>query len=883
MRIPEFLNLLSNVKPNGKRHMASCPAHDDKVRSFCVEEGRKGDRIVCHCQKGCSKESVYTSLGIVASDLYYEPMRKAVKDKKDTWRWIWEDNCTPISMAWAKDWLMDRRGWPAEMAEAVAPILAGVGRENQHVGERKLAIPRFDKNGDQCGVQVFKKKMPGEEKGADKRHHGEVSPGNGPATLAVGLCEKEIVVFVESLANGLAVVAAGARAIVAFSLSTVKGALKNQVKALKKKGCKVYLCLDQGVPEAKEQERLCKKHNIKGLWFREDNKPGFDIDEMLLDCNGLETFKDVVKDKIAGASADCPWPLPGAPDVKGADSKDVKKGGSAALPIIYVRGGELPGMVDQAEAALLAKYPHEIFQRGGILARINQDAKMPKGIKRDHGSASIGLVEKPLLIDYFTRVADWERYDSRSDSYKPVNCPGLIAEVFAVRKNWRLNVLTEIIESPTLRPDGSILDKPGYDDDTGFMYINNLQTNFPKIPENPTLTEAKNAIDKIKNLLKDFDFVSKEDCAVAIAAILTCLVRRSLRTAPLICFSAPKMGSGKTLLTDVVALIATGKNSTKISQPPTLEEEKKQLHALLLAGTPTVCIDNIDAPLGSAPLCSIISGTEWTCRILGVTENATVNPTVTMMATGNNLVLRGDITTRAIICTLDPKCERPEEREFKGDIRETVKKERGELVVAGLTLLRAYHVAGRPEQKVPVMGRFEDWSYFVRNALIWAGEADPCKSRKEIEKNDPEREKLISILTAWHDCFGERPLTATKELREAVCTWTDIDQKERLEDALMAIVVDKSGKIDYKKIGYYFRANKNRIENGYRLEMMTKKSNRGFPWRVVWVFLHDRVEQVKKLVSDSVLEAEIDKVIGTDKLETEEHRKFWNAMTKIIG
>ena len=38
-----------------------------------------------------------------------------------------------------------------------------------------------------------------------------------------------------------------------------------------------------------------------------------------------------------------------------------------------------------------------------------------------------------------------------------------------------------------------------------------------------------------------------------------------------------------------------------------------------------------------------------------------------MTATGNNLVLVGDMTRRALLCRLDPERERPELRRFDSD------------------------------------------------------------------------------------------------------------------------------------------------------------------------------------------------------------------------
>ena len=41
-------------------------------------------------------------------------------------------------------------------------------------------------------------------------------------------------------------------------------------------------------------------------------------------------------------------------------------------------------------------------------------------------------------------------------------------------------------------------------------------------------------------------------------------------------------------------------------------------------------------------------------------------------------------------------------------------------------MLRAYHVAGRADQKLPSCGSFEQWSRLVRSAVVWTGMKDPA-------------------------------------------------------------------------------------------------------------------------------------------------------------
>ena len=103
-------------------------------------------------------------------------------------------------------------------------------------------------------------------------------------------------------------------------------------------------------------------------------------------------------------------------------------------------------------------------------------------------------------------------------------------------------------------------------------------------------------------------------------------------------------------------------------------------------------------------------------RILGKSESPSVSTDALVTATGNNIVISGDMVRRSVVCLLDPKNERPELRAFDREPVAYAKANRPALVVDAITILRGYHVAGRPDQPAP-LGSFEEWSDLVRGAL----------------------------------------------------------------------------------------------------------------------------------------------------------------------
>jgi len=502
------------------------------------------------------------------------------------------------------------------------------------------------------------------------------------------------------------------------------------------------------------------------------------------------------------------------------------------VPTIKMIPGQLHIATDEAECILIANNPG-IFQRSGQLVRIITEAAKPgkkplkdkeekPPISRSDDALVIIGVDPIYLAETLGKLAFWTKLDERSKEWKAKDCPDKIAKTLLARQQWKLPVLAGVIQAPTLRSDGSILQNPGYDAETGLFY-NPGKTLFPPIPHSPSFEEAMAAKDRLLSLLSEFPFEDEEDKAVALSGILTALVRKSIRTAPLHGFTAPKMATGKSLLADVIGLIATGNTNCVISQADSEAEEEKRLLTVLAAGDVVICYDNIERPFGCAPLCSVLSQDMFKGRLLGTNKHINVPTNAIFLATGNNLILIGDISTRAILCRLNPKCEKPEERTFELNLYTYIPQHRGDLVKDALTILRAYHVAGRPKQSISPFGRFEEWSDLIRSALIWVGLADACKSRKEIESTDPIRLVLGGLLKAWHATFDSLPVKV-----KAV---TNRDSEE-LKEALAEFAPDNKGGINEISLGRKLQKYNKRIEGGLQLERMSDHQGTA-TWRVI--------------------------------------------------
>ena len=515
--------------------------------------------------------------------------------------------------------------------------------------------------------------------------------------------------------------------------------------------------------------------------------------------------------------------------------------------IIIIEAGQLAQIADQAESVLV-KYSENYYQRSGQLVRWTVSfAETVHGITRPAGSVLINPIEPDYLLDKLNRLIDWRCYNKKK-KLVTCNAPRQIAlSLLARRGEWKAQPLIATINTPTIRPDGTILDKEGYDSATGLLFVNVSGIPFDVIPDQPTKADALSALDLLKDLISGFPFAQDYDRSAALSAMMTAVVRHSMRNAPMHSFSAPRMASGKSLLADCVSLLSTGKPATVMSFTPDGDEMRKRVLTLLMAGDAVINIDNVEEPLQSQTLCSVLTQESFTDRILGGNKSATVPTLACWLATGNNLVVSGDLTTRMLLCNLDPQVERPEEREFSRNLYDWIPANRQQLVTAVLNILRAYIVAGRPKQPIKNFARFEDWSRSVRSALIWLGEADPLLGLEKLENADPVREKLRALLIGWYSTFKSAPATSQEAIFAAFPEKTTFDKASKSESSESSestsnrstfrfLLLDhftgcNNSEPNSRNIGNFLKKHAGRIEIGARFERAGSAQRREF-WKV---------------------------------------------------
>ncbi|MDA0284773.1 MAG: hypothetical protein O3B86_15615 [Planctomycetota bacterium] len=466
-----------------------------------------------------------------------------------------------------------------------------------------------------------------------------------------------------------------------------------------------------------------------------------------------------------------------------------------------------------------------IYQRGDELFQIVcDDSPFKSGITLPEAAPRIRPLPRALVRERITQAVRLVKEELRKDG-ESILVPKTPPEwlVLAIHQRGQfagVRRLAGIVRTPTLRPDGTVFQERGYDPETGLVL--HPDCDFAEVPGEPTQDEAINAVKKLVEIVNDFPFETEAHRSIWLATVLTMLARPAINgPCPLFAFDANTRGAGKSLLADVASIVATGSPMARMAWSRCDEETRKAITAVALEACPAVLFDNVAIEFGSSALDMALTGTEWTGRVLGESRTTGILPLTTIwMATGNNLQLGGDMARRTLMCRLESPEEHPEDRKdlHHLDLKAYVRRERARLAVSGLTILRAYFAAGCPDMQIPAWGSFEAWSNLIRQALVWAGQADPWQTRDAMRDVDQSAE----ILRLLHAGIEQADVEGNGVTAADIVRLLDAQVGEDKVDAWLTlrIAIEElcdGRKITSQKVGCGLRKFRGRVSAGKRL------------------------------------------------------------------
>jgi putative DNA primase/helicase len=516
----------------------------------------------------------------------------------------------------------------------------------------------------------------------------------------------------------------------------------------------------------------------------------------------------------SGASA--PPPPPGAASGASAQAR--------VLPTIRLTAGQLPRSVKEAERAVLASGA-PVFARAGSLVRpVSETVDAAGG-----GKAKVTYLRAFTPDSFVVTLAEsaiFQRYDGRRRAWVDIDPPpALVRAVLSNDGKWAFPKVAGVIMTPTLRPDGSLIDTPGYDPSTELYLSGTLQ--LPPISPQPTRGEALDALATLKDLFSEFPFKTALDCSVAVAALLSALLRGSMPTAPIVLVTANESSTGKSFLVNTIAAVVTGRRCPASLPGRTREETEKVVGAIVLSGAQIMLLDNLTQDISDETLCIASEQAVVRVRILGRSEAPDCECRMAMFATGNNVGFRSDMVRRGLVCELETGVERPERRAFKHNPLRRISADRGKFVAAALTIVLAHIAAGAPQTLTP-LASYEEWSARVREPLVWLGEPDPVDSQEKSRAEDQDRNDIRELFTLWPSyMLVGAPYTAARivELAEGQGTSGFVPDDLKMFLLRIAEARRKPGAISHERLGHWLRKISGRRSGKHYLERGRDRTN----------------------------------------------------------
>jgi hypothetical protein len=351
-----------------------------------------------------------------------------------------------------------------------------------------------------------------------------------------------------------------------------------------------------------------------------------------------------------------------------------------------------------------------------------------------------------------------------------------------------------------------------------------------------------------KELLADFPLAGQDSQAHILALLLEPFVKPLIQSkTPIYALDASTRGSGKGLLADVACLIATGGAAHVMALTGDSTEHEKKITALLMSGVSWILMDNVTT-LNSAALSAVLTATMWRGRILGASKMISVPNDASWIATGNNIALSSEMARRVIPIRLEPKEERPEERDdFRHDpLLDWVRDHRAELMSACVSLIRAWIDAGRPPGK-QTLGSFERWASVMGGILANAGVKGFLAGREALHADaDHETGDWKALCEHWWRAYEGHPVTAKDVLGLA-----------KQHDLLLGLWAGRKEIAAQQRVGHALQGMRGRVFGDWCLRPSGRDSatkNRSYRLEPKWTPQTSQTPQGHERIDDSQTE-----------------------------
>jgi putative DNA primase/helicase len=244
----------------------------------------------------------------------------------------------------------------------------------------------------------------------------------------------------------------------------------------------------------------------------------------------------------------------------------------------------------------------KLFRRGGTLVRLATDREL----------ASIETVTKEWLFTWLAAWADWIKLTPWGE--QPTKPDKDVVRSILEAPSKRLPRIDIVTHAPFFARGGELIAAHGYHSSESTYLAPPEGWLMADVSSKPAPSQTAAARELLHELICDFPFVSAADRAHIFSALLTPFIRRIVNgPVPLHLVEAPTPGTGKSMLCQVVSIVAQGTKVAASVFSQSKEEQRKVIFAVLLQAPSVVLLDNVDSDdrtgrLESDVLAAVLTG-----------------------------------------------------------------------------------------------------------------------------------------------------------------------------------------------------------------------------------------------------------------------------------
>ena len=391
-----------------------------------------------------------------------------------------------------------------------------------------------------------------------------------------------------------------------------------------------------------------------------------------------------------------------------------------------------------------------LFQRAGSLVQIT-----------DSGIAQVNPLTLCAIASGVCRLVKW-RDGENGGEWVPTRIPERVGRQIVALGSWfGIPTLRSIVNTPVFTAHG-VLQTPGFDIKSGVFYRKTVEVE--PIPEHPTKLQAREAADRLLDVVVDFPFAGPAHRANWLAGLLAVFARPAIEgPVPIFLIDGNQAAVGKSLLVDAINLIAYGAPAPRAKLSSDDEEVAKTLLSVAMQNYGVYVFDNLEngADFGSPSLDAVLTSRSVRGRVLGQNKIADAEIDTVFWATGNRVSINKDSDSFRRIAFISLVCLDGDPKSRSGfhhgsneaEFTQWVLANRPQFIRDALTILQAASQA----EDVPLVkpwGSYSAFSDIVRRAIVWLGEPDPMASRADVEMFNEDAEELATVVLGLRDIIG---------------------------------------------------------------------------------------------------------------------------------